>query len=120
MASPVIAYSKVFKKLRVLLIRELPDPVVLLGDPQLKSSLSGYETSQILSPPTLLDRAEKFVDLMELCSNVAVFECLMSVLKQLKPGLAGEVETALQGTPNAGGSNCGGTASRDSDGAGER
>lgn len=101
-------YSKVFKKLRVTLIRELPDPVAMLDRPELKDRFSGYERSQILTPATMCERREKFVDVMELCSSEAVFQQLLSLLRQLKPHLAKELEGALrevEGTPNAGGSN---------------
>lgn len=89
-------YSKVFKKLRVTLIRELPDPVVILESGEMKDSFSGYEKSQILTPPVMHDRAEKFVDVMELCSNELVFRNLFSLLRRLKPDLVERLEGALR------------------------
>lgn len=102
------SYSKVFKKLRVTLIRELPDPAVMLDMPELKDGFSGYERSEILTPSTLCARTEKFVDVMELCSKEVVFQQLLSLLRHLKPDLTERLEAAMRemaGTPNAGGSH---------------
>lgn len=116
-------YSKVFKKQRVTLIRELPDPAVMLDMPELKDRFSGYERSQITTPATMFGRAEKFVDVMELSSNEVIFQQLLCLLRQLKPDLAKGLEGALrelEGPPNSGGSSRAGLlVTGNSDGAGE-
>lgn len=89
------SHSKVFKKLRVTLIQELPDPRVMLESPQLRE-ISGYERSQILSPPTMYGRSEKLVDVLELSSNETVFHAFLCVLRPLKPGLARRLEDTLR------------------------
>jgi hypothetical protein len=94
------SYSRVFKKMRVTLIRELPDPAVLLERSELKK-VSGYEREQILTPQTLCGRAEKFVDVMELCSDLSLFQNVMFLLGHLKPGLARELEAALEESESA-------------------
>ena len=89
------SHSKVFKKTRVTLIRELPDPGAMLDSPELRDSFSGYEKSQVLSPPTLCGRAEKLVDVLELSSDAALFRNFVAVLRRLKPKLATDLEDAL-------------------------
>ena len=88
-------HAKVFKKLRVVLIQELPDPRVILESPQLKE-ISGYERSQILSPHTMCGRTEKLVDVLELSGNEALFQAFIGVLRPLKPALAKTLEDTLR------------------------
>ena len=93
--SAASSHSKVFKKMRVTLIRELPDPAAMLDSPELRGSFSGYEKNQILAPPKLTDRAEKLVDVLELSSDVSLFRNFVTVLRHLKPKLATDLEDAL-------------------------
>lgn len=93
MASNDSDHSKVLKRLRPSLIRELPDPVVMLDSPELKGRLSGYEKSQISSPSVLCERAEMFINVIEFTSN-DVFQLFLVVLKRLKPELGDRLERA--------------------------
>lgn len=91
MASKIHNHSRTFKSLRILLIQELPDPRVLLDSPAFRDKLSLSSKSQILSPSSQCERAEKLVDVMELSSH-EVFQAFLGALRPLKPELAAKVE----------------------------
>lgn len=90
------SHSKVFKRLRVALIQELPDPRAMLEQGPRLGDISGYERSQILSPATACGRAEKLVDVMELSGNEGLFLAFVGVLRPLKPALARRLEDTLR------------------------
>lgn len=97
------SHSKVFRKLRAGLMKELPDPRALLENPGFKNSFSPYERSQMLSPVHMLERVEKFIDVMEL-SSLEAFQSFLVVLKPLKPELATRLQTARTEMSNGSGS----------------
>ena len=88
-------HSKALKRLRHTLIREIQDPGALLDSLELRDKFSGYERSQIMSPPLPCERAEKLIDVMEF-STVEVFQAFMSALRRLKPELTMKLERMLR------------------------
>lgn len=99
MATSGSSHSKAFKRLRAVLIRELPEPKTLLDSPELKKKFSPYERSQMLAPHVFCDRAEKLVDVMEFSSS-EVFQRFLAALKRLKPELAARLETVVREMDN--------------------
>lgn len=103
-SSSTPSHSKVCKRLRATLIRELPDPQALVERPELQGKLSGYERKTITSQQALLKRAEKLVDVLE-CSSPDLFESFLLALRPLKPSLATRLEEEMAG--NDGPGECG-------------
>lgn len=101
MASPN-KHSRACRRLRVTLIRELPEPRTLLDSPELRGKFSDHERSQILSPQQLSDRTEELTNTMEWASQ-ELFQALLAVLKRLKPGLAAKLEEEIERKETDGG-----------------
>lgn len=104
-------HSRALKKLRPFLIKELPDPAILLDNPELRSKFSGYERSHIMAPSCLSQRAEKFLEVVEFAPQ-EVFELFMSVLRTMKPDLATRLNDtwkSQEGFPGASSSSPHGT-----------
>lgn len=81
------SHSRALKKLRPSLIKELPEPAELMDTPELRSRFSGYERSHIKAPSLLSQRAEKFLEVVELAPR-EVFELFIIVLRRMNPDLA--------------------------------
>ena len=88
-------HSRALKKLRPYLIKELPEPVELLDNSELRTKFSGYERSHIIAPSCQSQRAEKFLEVMEFAPQ-EVFEIFMTVLRTMKPDLGMRLKDTLK------------------------
>ena len=99
-------HSQLLKRQRSSLVKELPEPAVLLDSPELGAKFSVCDKQEILRGQTQSRRAEKFLDLVEL-KPPEVFEIFMKLLRTLKPMLADKLEGQFSSEiEGASGSKC--------------
>ena len=84
-------HLKTLRRLRPVLMKELPDPAVLMSTAELTPHFTAYETSQVLSPLLPSERAEKLVDIIEF-KSYEVFEKFVIVVRRFKPELGVKME----------------------------
>ena len=88
-----MAYERVFRLHRVLLLRELPDVATLLSSTELKPCFTDYEKGEILAPLVPSDRAAKLLDCME-TKSYHIYEKFVIAVRPFKPNLARKLENA--------------------------
>lgn len=84
-------HLKTLRRLRPVLLKELPDPAVLMSATELSPHFTAYERSLVISPHLPSERVEKLIDILEF-KSYEVYEKFVIVVRRFKPELGVKME----------------------------
>ena len=86
MASNEEVVQRVLRKMRRVLIEEMPEPKDLIEDERLARCLGSYEKTEVASQKDFTERVEKFIKFLE-WKGPDFFESFLKALPDYRPSL---------------------------------